>query len=44
MTGERGGEPKLSFAVEVEFGDRDGMESSVVSTGRAVWGGDSGHG
>ena len=41
VAGGRGGEPKLSFAVEVEFPDE--MKTSV-STGRALWGGDGGHG
>ena len=41
VTGRRGGEAKLSLAVEVEFPDK--MESSV-STGGALWGGDGGHG
>ena len=41
VTGGGGGEPKLSFAVEVEF--RDGVGGSV-STGQALWGGDGGHG
>jgi len=41
VTGGWGGEPELSFAVEVEFADE--VESSV-STGRALWGGDGGHG
>ena len=41
VTGGRGKEPKLSFAVDVEFTDE--MESSV-STGRVLWGGDGDHG
>jgi len=40
VTGWWSREPKLSFAVEVEF--RDEMERSV-STGWALWGGDGGH-
>lgn len=40
MTGGRGGEPKLSFAVEVEFPDE--MEACVLAGG-ALWRGDGGH-
>jgi len=40
VTGRRGGEAKLSLAVEVEFPDK--MET-CVSTGWALWWSDGGH-
>jgi hypothetical protein len=41
VPGRRGGETKLSFAVEVEFPDE---VETCVSTGGARWGSDGGHG
>ena len=40
VTSEWGGEPNLPFAVEVEVAD----EVESLSTARALWGGDGGHG